>query len=386
MPLITFWEGSRFSSPAYVFDSAVLSRMSDDEGCWVIFDLFAYKHIKLHKTYPLWRFRQLGPSCCWKLLHFFLFGDKKFSFNFSLDIKLLCFERIHIWFPAKDNWVGSSSDEIVTVCWKVGRSSRTFVAIQSVKDTALSQVPNLNCRVIWGRNKTCSCIIEGDRIDAIVMSIVVLQESLRSAVKDLNFFIGATGCQASAIRMEFDLIDHASVVSVTMNHGSTMCNIPQPDSPIVTTRSHHPGITGKLRGFYPVLMACKCLQEFEIPHGPHLHQFVVWGRNKLRSVSIEWDGFYRSRMTLQNIAVGWGIVVPNPDGGVPRATGYQTARWIDRNIVYWTFMPNELVCPRVCFKGSRQNYAVVWTWNNLLHIWTKNALRNFVPVLQEWLD
>jgi hypothetical protein len=49
-------------------------------------------------------------------------------------------------------------------------------------------------------------------------------------------------------------------------------------------------------------------------------------------------------------------------------------------------MPNELVCPRVCFKGSRQNYAVVWTWNNLLHIWTKNALRNFVPVLQEWLD
>ena len=177
------------------------------------------------------------------------------------------------------------------------------MTIEGIHDAPLSKVPDFDCLVIRGGDKAGSCAIESDGIDTVVMGIIVLKKPLRSAIKDFDFLVSAARCQAGAIWVELYLINHACVVGVAMNKSTSVGNIPQSYSSVITTRGHHSGVIGELRGFYPICMTMEGLQKFHVLNGPKFNKLIIRRRNQLLSVSIELNRLYRSRMAFEHLAV-----------------------------------------------------------------------------------
>lgn len=59
--------------------------------------------------------------------------------------------------------------------------------------------------------------MERKRVNTVTVSIVVLDQSLRSDIPDLDSSIGTSRSNASAVRMEPYRVDFALVVGVLMN-------------------------------------------------------------------------------------------------------------------------------------------------------------------------
>ena len=102
-----------------------------------------------------------------------------------------------------------------------------------------------------------SSVVEADGVYSVVMGVIVLQKSLRSAVENFDFLVGATRSKASAIWMELDAVDHTCVICEFLNlllYLLALSDIPEPDSPIIGSRSDHPRVIRKLRALDPVHM------------------------------------------------------------------------------------------------------------------------------------
>jgi len=86
------------------------------------------------------------------------------------------------------------------------------VAIESVENGALSQVPDFTSSILRGGNEVIASRMEIDRIDCTVMSVIVLEQSLRSSIEYLNLTLGTAGSYTRPSRLILDSIDHASVI------------------------------------------------------------------------------------------------------------------------------------------------------------------------------
>lgn len=78
------------------------------------------------------------------------------------------------------------------------------MAIERVEDVALSQVPDLDSRVLGSREQVAAIRVEGNLIHVGGMGIVVLDEPLRSNVPDLNLLVLSTRGDASTVRVELN--------------------------------------------------------------------------------------------------------------------------------------------------------------------------------------
>ena len=65
------------------------------------------------------------------------------------------------------------------------------MAIEGVHDATLSQVPDLDGSISGSRNERSSRVIESNGVHTVIMRIIMLQESLRSAIEYLDLFVGA---------------------------------------------------------------------------------------------------------------------------------------------------------------------------------------------------
>ena len=108
------------------------------------------------------------------------------------------------------------------------------------------------------------------------MGVVVLQKSVASDVEDFDFLIIGAGGDTSAVRVELDAINHASVVGELVDLLAGR-HIPDSYSPIVATGGYHTRVCGKLRGLRPILVTAKSLQEalafssHGVSDAPHLN-------------------------------------------------------------------------------------------------------------------
>ena len=80
-----------------------------------------------------------------------------------------------------------------------------------------------------------TCLVERYRIYTVVMGIVMLKESMRSAIEYFNLLVSAARCQACAIWMEFNVVYHSCVICEGMDLSSTMLDVPDSYSSIITT-------------------------------------------------------------------------------------------------------------------------------------------------------
>ena len=105
-------------------------------------------------------------------------------------------------------------------------------------------------------------LIECNWIDSILVSVVVLKQSMRSAIKNLYLLVCAARCQACTVWMEFNIINHTCMICETV-YLATTGDIPKTYSSIISTWCNHSWITWKLRALYPVLVAIESLQKFD---------------------------------------------------------------------------------------------------------------------------
>ena len=81
-----------------------------------------------------------------------------------------------------------------------------------------------------------SGIVETDRVDSVVMGIIMLKQSLRSAVENFDFLVGSARSEAGAIRVELDTVYHTCVICEFLNlllYLLTFGDIPKPNGPII---------------------------------------------------------------------------------------------------------------------------------------------------------
>ena len=68
----------------------------------------------------------------------------------------------------------------------------------------------------------------------------MLEQSLTSAIEDLDLFVGAARCQTGGVRMELYAIHHAGMVSELLDLLTSVSDVPDSHCSIVGARSDHP--------------------------------------------------------------------------------------------------------------------------------------------------
>ena len=152
------------------------------------------------------------------------------------------------------------------------------MTVERIHDLSLSQVPDFDGAIVTGRDEELSWGVESDRVHFLFVSIVMLQKPLRSGIKNFDLLISSARGEAGAIWMESDALNHTCVIGERV-HDFWISHIPELHSAIVRARSYHSGIERKLRASYPILMAFKSLNEFELLDIPDLDKLVVRGWN-----------------------------------------------------------------------------------------------------------
>lgn len=87
------------------------------------------------------------------------------------------------------------------------------MAVQSVQDVALSQVPNLERRIVAAGQQVSSIRMEVDLIHLSAVGVVVLDQALAPDIPNLDgSVLGAAG-QACAIWMELDSVNRRFMIA-----------------------------------------------------------------------------------------------------------------------------------------------------------------------------
>ena len=212
------------------------------------------------------------------------------------------------------------------------------------------------------------------------MCIIMLQQSMRSAIENLDLLVGTARSQTCAIWMKFNAIDHAGMICESLNFFTFVCNIPDSDSSVVTTRSNHSRVSWELRALYPVGVATEGLHELHVFNIPDFDCFIIRCWNQKFSIRIKFNGFNWCWMTFENLVSCWGIVVPDSNRGISWSTCEQCAIWINGNIVNWSLVTYKLISSRVSFETCAKNNSVHWGSDALFHAWCKDALCDFILV------
>lgn len=105
-------------------------------------------------------------------------------------------------FPYHDNRILTCRGEIVTTWGEISRSRSPFMTVEGVQNVALSEIPDLDGRVVGGWEKESSIRVESDWIYSIWVGIIVLEESWTSYIPDLYWFVSTTTSNASTIRVK----------------------------------------------------------------------------------------------------------------------------------------------------------------------------------------
>ena len=118
------------------------------------------------------------------------------------------------------------------------------MAVKGVHDLSLSQVPNLDRCIVRCRNQKLPVRVERYRVDSLGVSVVVLEETLRANVEDLNLLVAGGRGQARPVRVELDTGEHSCVIVELIDYLFS-AQIPELDATIVTARGHHARVEGK---------------------------------------------------------------------------------------------------------------------------------------------
>ena len=91
------------------------------------------------------------------------------------------------------------------------------MAVQGVKDMTLSQIPNLNGAILGGRGQVPTTWVEINTIYNIIVSIIMLNESIRPDIPNFNIVILRTSGHTSSIRVESHRVDTSIMILELMN-------------------------------------------------------------------------------------------------------------------------------------------------------------------------
>jgi hypothetical protein len=91
------------------------------------------------------------------------------------------------------------------------------MAVQTVQDMALSQIPDFYSWISWCRKKVAPIRVESNWGDCLVGSIIMLDQSLTSDVPNLHRIVRGAWRNTSSIRVKLYRVNRCVVVSKTTN-------------------------------------------------------------------------------------------------------------------------------------------------------------------------
>lgn len=215
----------------------------------------------------------------------------------------------------------------------------------------------------------------------------MLDQTLRTTVKNLDFLVRGSCSQTGTIWMESNARNHACVIQELVD---LLCRVQVPKShcTIISTWGDHAGIERKLGRSNPILMSSQRLFELHLVWVPHLDLFVVGGRHQQRAILVEFNAFHWCRVTFEGRALCTCVIVPNFDRGIARDGSNKGSLWVDCNITDRSRMSNEFVGSCVGSKAPSKDKAVIRTGDDLFQRWMEDCIGNlfFVALenLQDW--
>lgn len=120
---------------------------------------------------------------------------------------------VKVALPDHDDRIGATGREEVTAGREANSIRRALVTVQGVQDVALTQIPDLERRVLTRRQQISTVRVELDTINIFTVGIVALNKPLAANIPDMNSCVLTTGGDARAIRMELHRVDARIVIA-----------------------------------------------------------------------------------------------------------------------------------------------------------------------------
>lgn len=154
---------------------------------------------------------------------------ERFILLFALKVSL----------PDHNNLITSSRDEVLSTRGISDTVNSTLMSIKSIENVAIPDIPNLESWIKWPREQVTALGVESNWGYSVIVSIIVLEESLRSHVPYFDFAVRGPSCDASPIWMEFYWVNDISVVSKSVDLAMRiLTGIPEFDCLVVRSRDY----------------------------------------------------------------------------------------------------------------------------------------------------
>lgn len=155
--------------------------------------------------------------------------------------------------PNHNKTIGSSWHKVISGLIEANSRNLFFMTVQRPGKFALPQIPDFDFGVLGSRSQIVPRTMKADLIDSCTMSIVVLDDSVASDIKELDGLVLTARGQTRAVWRESNTINAILVVCEGVEHVLSI-EIPQFHCRVVAARTDDASIWRELAWPNPVFV------------------------------------------------------------------------------------------------------------------------------------
>ena len=224
-------------------------------------------------------------------------------------VKHFSFDLIQVALPNHDYCIGTRRCEKVSTWGEIASCCSSFMSIQTVENMALAQIPNFDSWIASSREQVPAIGMEGNLVDRIVSSIVVLDQSLTSDVPNFDWVVLRTTSNTGAIWMESDRI-YTLIMILESIDACLRCDIPQFHSLIFGCWGDQSWIRREFSSQYPVVVSSNREHELSITELEDFEHSVVRTWKKKWSIMVQRDCLNRRWVRFDHLGKAFNWVIP----------------------------------------------------------------------------
>lgn len=206
--------------------------------------------------------------------------------------------------------------------------------------------------------------MEVDWVYSLCVSVIMLEESLRSWVKDFDLLVCWTWSNHWACWIISNLIDHTCMIC-DLSQLSASLSVPELYTCVITSRDHSSWVRAKSTCSDPVLMSLNSCDKLLFSNVPKFKSLIISARNKQLAVTWKIEISNWSSMRLEHLGWSFNAVCPEPDSFIRWGRGDKISCRIYVNSVHRTCMRGKFEWAEVLFEIPNHDNRVVRACNKL---------------------
>lgn len=214
--------------------------------------------------------------------------------------------------------------------------------------------------------------MESDCWDSFIVSIVVLDQTLRSDIPNFDWFVWTSRCNTCSIRVKTNCVDSLIVILEWTNH-ILRCHVPKFYSAIFRTWRNKSSVWTELGSLDPVWVGIYTKHKFAVLQLENFEHLVIWSWKQKCSVLWKRNGPDWGRVALDHLGEPFNCVIPDSNSFI-LGTGYNSVSWWRHcNWVDWTFVTNKPEWSNIWFETPYHHGAVGRATHHLFKIGVETA-------------